>query len=193
LAPIAALLAGVLPLLNDQVIFPTLAPLAPQDQSLVQWLQALDSLIVCIFSLAIVPLALELHHLSSPGRLADYARWLGVGTGSSRGLIYLLLAATAKGLPSTLRGIDFLLVLGVGLWLVVVGVALRQRKFFSSTLTGLGIVVGAAVVVAQFGVVISPVLNSVGYLVWFVWLGVSLRRIPATTIRSDASATSITT
>src|SRR5439155_27350215 len=119
LGPTAAVVAGVLPILHEHVLFPLLVALAEENRSLTPWFQALHSLIASIFPLAIALLAVELYRRSDPGSVVAATRSIGVASGSAQGLMYLLLALTAQDFPDSLIPIDRILGMGIGLWILL--------------------------------------------------------------------------
>jgi hypothetical protein len=176
LGPFAAFVAGILPVVNDQLLFPLLAPLARQDRSLIPWFQTVDSLIVSVTSLAIAVAALAVYRLNAATRAAGVLRVIGVASGSLRGLTYLLVALTSKSLPSELGPADRLLVIGIGAWVLLASATSRRGTGRSSTFfVGLGILLGVVIIAREFDVDLSPLVANVGYVAWFVWLGARLR------------------
>ncbi len=178
LAPPAALVAGILPVVNDWVVFPSLSPVAQQDRSLIPWFEALDSFIIAVFSFALALVAFELYRQSIPSGIARATRTIGVVSGGIRGVMFLLLATTLRSLPDDLNLVDLLLTVGMGLWILLTAATWRRGRDMPSTLfTGLGILVGALLVMyAMFGTNLSPLIRNLGYPVWFVWLGIRMWR-----------------
>jgi len=174
LAPTAAVVAGVLPILHEQVLFPLLVALAEENRSLIPWFQALHSLIASIFPLAIALLAVELYRRSDPGRVVAATRSIGVASGSAQGLMYLLLALTAQDFPDSLIPIDRILGMGIGLWILLTAGTWRRGTGSATFFTGLGILAGVVVIADALGVNASPLIRNVGIPVWFIWLAVRL-------------------
>ena len=76
-----------------------------------------------------------------------------------------------------------------GLWVLLVSLAARRTRRLPTALNWLGVVIGSAGLLS-----VVPALRDFGYafgllqIVWFVWLGVALLRIPPRSLDLEAEA-----